>query len=135
MKLNRPAQEASALMELFVWALDSEVKSLHRITFACAYYRRYQPIQLTFTRTASATEALTAHNTGLTLNIAANYGGRWGYCPWSPDNWRNRCRLECCAPDQIDEERPGQQICMHELALVDLVLGTGESIALVTFCF
>ncbi len=27
---NRPAQEVSALMELFVWALDSEVKSLHR---------------------------------------------------------------------------------------------------------
>ncbi len=26
---NRPAQ-VSALMELFVWALDSEVKSLHR---------------------------------------------------------------------------------------------------------
>ncbi|SUX75528.1 UDP pyrophosphate synthetase [Citrobacter freundii] len=27
---NRPAQEVSALMELFVWALDSEVKNLHR---------------------------------------------------------------------------------------------------------
>lgn len=27
---NRPEQEVSALMELFVWALDSEVKSLHR---------------------------------------------------------------------------------------------------------
>ncbi len=32
---NRPAQEVSALMELFVWALDSEVKSLPAITFAC----------------------------------------------------------------------------------------------------
>lgn len=38
-------------------------------------------------------------------------------------------------PDQIDEERLGQQICMHELAPVDLVIRTGESIALVTFCF
>lgn len=27
---NRPLQEVTALMELFVWALDSEVKSLHR---------------------------------------------------------------------------------------------------------
>lgn len=28
-------------------------------------------------------------------------------------------------PDQIDEERLGQQICMHELAPVDLVIRTG----------
>ena len=32
---NRPAQEVSALMELFVWALDSEVKSLTDITCVC----------------------------------------------------------------------------------------------------
>lgn len=50
---NRPAQEVSALMELFVWALDSEVKSLHRHNGSPAYYRRYQSIQLTFTRTYS----------------------------------------------------------------------------------
>lgn len=28
-------------------------------------------------------EALTAGNTGLTLNIAANYGGRWDIVQWS----------------------------------------------------
>lgn len=27
---SRPPQEVTALMELFVWALDSEVKSLHK---------------------------------------------------------------------------------------------------------
>jgi len=27
---SRPVQEVTALMELFVWALDSEVKSLHK---------------------------------------------------------------------------------------------------------
>ena len=32
---NRPAQEVSALMELFVWALDSEVKTCIAITYAC----------------------------------------------------------------------------------------------------
>lgn len=37
-------------------------------------------------------------------------------------------------PEQIDEEMLGQQICMHELAPVDLVIRTGESIELVIFC-
>lgn len=32
---NRPAQEVSALMELFVWALDSEVKACTDITCVC----------------------------------------------------------------------------------------------------
>lgn len=32
---NRPAQEVSALMELFVWALDSEVKTCTAITYVC----------------------------------------------------------------------------------------------------
>lgn len=32
---NRPAQEVSALMELFVWALDSEVKVCTDITCVC----------------------------------------------------------------------------------------------------
>lgn len=37
-------------------------------------------------------------------------------------------------PEQIDEEMLGQQICMHELAPVDLVIRTGESTELVIFC-
>lgn len=42
---NRPAQEVSALMELFVWALDSEVKACIAITFACALLAT--PVDLT----------------------------------------------------------------------------------------
>ncbi|VDZ95807.1 UDP pyrophosphate synthetase [Salmonella enterica subsp. enterica] len=40
-------------MELFVWALDSEVKSLHRHNVRLRIIGDIQPIQLTFTRTYS----------------------------------------------------------------------------------
>ncbi len=43
---NRPAQEVG-VNGYFVWALDSEVKSLHRHNVRLRIIRRYQPIQLT----------------------------------------------------------------------------------------
>ena len=74
---SRPAQEVTALMELFVWALDSEVKSLHKHNVRLRVIgdtSRFSPrIQERIRRS----ETLTANNSGLTLNIAANYGGRW----------------------------------------------------------
>ena len=74
---RRPAEEVGMLMGLFMTALDQEVKKLHennirlkvvgdRSAFAQALQDRIQ-----------AAEALTEDNTGLSLNIAANYGGRW----------------------------------------------------------
>ncbi len=97
---NRPAQEVSALMELFVWALDSEVKSLHRHNVRLRIIGDISRFNSRLQERIRKSEALTAHNTGLTLNIAANYGGRWDIVQES-DNWRNRCRLECCAPIRL----------------------------------
>nr|VUD26193.1 UDP pyrophosphate synthetase [Salmonella sp. NCTC 7297] len=74
---NRPAQEVSALMELFVWALDSEVKSLHRHNVRLCIIGDISRFNPRLQERIRKSEALTARNTGLTLNIAANYGGRW----------------------------------------------------------
>ena len=74
---NRPAQEVSALMELFVWALDSEVKSLHRHNVRLRIIGDTSRFNSRLQERIRKSEALTAGNTGLTLNIAANYGGRW----------------------------------------------------------
>ncbi|WP_317473945.1 polyprenyl diphosphate synthase, partial [Cronobacter sakazakii] len=74
---NRPAQEVSALMELFVWALDSEVKSLHRHNVRLRVIGDISRFNTRLQDRIHKAEALTSQNTGLTLNIAANYGGRW----------------------------------------------------------
>ena len=71
-------------------------------------------------------EALTENNTGLTLNIAANYGGRWDIRGSAPAEQVQEGLLR---PDQIDEDALSKQICMNELAPVDLVIRTGENIA------
>lgn len=131
---NRPAQEVSALMELFVWALDSEVKSLHRHNVRLRIIGDTSRFNSRLQDRIRKSEALTAQNTGLTLNIAANYGGRWDIVQ-GVRQLAEQVQEGLLRPDQIDEEMLNQKICMHELAPVDLVIRTGESIALVTFCF
>ena len=130
---NRPAQEVTALMELFVWALDSEVKSLHRHNVRLRIIGETSRFNSRLQERIRKAEALTENNTGLTLNIAANYGGRWDIIQ-GVRHLAEQVQEGLLRPDQIDEEALSQQICMNELAPVDLVIRTGGSIALVTFC-
>lgn len=82
-------------MELFVWALDSEVKSLHRHNVRLRIIGDTSRFNSRLQERIRKSEALTAGNTGLTLNIAANYGGRWDIVGES-GNWLKRCSKETC---------------------------------------
>lgn len=121
---SRPPQEVTALMELFVWALDSEVKSLHKHNVRLRVIgdtSRFSPrIQERIRRS----ETLTANNSGLTLNIAANYGGRWDIIE-GVKKLAEQVQEGLLRPDQIIEESLTSQLCMQELAPVDLVIRTG----------
>jgi undecaprenyl diphosphate synthase len=74
---GRPSDEVSALMSLFVEALDSEVEELHANGVRLAFIgdRQGFPVRLQ-TRMASAEER-TAGNVALRLQVAVGYGGRW----------------------------------------------------------
>ncbi|MDS6630906.1 (2E,6E)-farnesyl-diphosphate-specific ditrans,polycis-undecaprenyl-diphosphate synthase [Klebsiella michiganensis] len=121
---NRPAQEVSALMELFVWALDSEVKSLHRHNVRLRIIGETTRFNARLQERIRKAEALTENNTGLTLNIAANYGGRWDIVQ-GVRHLTKQVQDGVLQPEQITEEMLSQQVCMHELAPVDLVIRTG----------
>ncbi|MBC9071639.1 isoprenyl transferase [Thauera sp. CAU 1555] len=74
---RRPADEVSFLMQLFMRSLQKEVERLHKngIRFrVIGDLSRFDAKLVDMIRSA---EALTAGNTGLTLSVAANYGGRW----------------------------------------------------------
>jgi len=111
-------------MELFVWALDSEVKSLHRHNVRLRIIGDTSRFNSRLQERIRKAEALTENNTGLTLNIAANYGGRWDIIQ-GVRHLAEQVQEGLLRPDQIDEEALGQQICMNELAPVDLVIRTG----------
>lgn len=74
---NRPADEVSGLMTLFMKALDSEVKKLHKNNIRLNIIGNKSLFSDRLQQRIAESEALTAKNTGLILNIAANYGGHW----------------------------------------------------------
>ncbi len=121
---NRPEKEVSALMELFVWALESEVKSLHKNNIRLKIIGDVKRFSSRIQERISNAESLTENNTGLTLNVAANYGGRWDII----DGVRQiaqQVQQGTLAPDEITEEMLGDSLCLNGLPPVDLVIRTG----------
>jgi undecaprenyl diphosphate synthase len=74
---NRPEKEVSRLMDLFMRALDREAKELHengiRIRFIGDLTAFTPELQVKIGNAV----AHTSSNRQMTLNVAANYGGRW----------------------------------------------------------
>ena len=74
---NRPQQEVTALMTLFMQALDLEVKKLHKNNIRLKILGDISRFTAGLQEKIAKAEKLTENNTALTLNIAANYGGCW----------------------------------------------------------
>ena len=74
---RRPPEEVSFLMGLFMEALSQEVSKLHQNNIRMIVVGNRSLFDAKLCALIEAAEALTMHNTGLTLTIAANYGGRW----------------------------------------------------------
>ncbi|HEX8987807.1 MAG TPA: polyprenyl diphosphate synthase [Rhodocyclaceae bacterium] len=74
---RRPPDEVNFLMNLFVSALNDEVERLHRNGVRLKVVGDLSRFDGKLRQLIDDGEAKTAHNTRLTLTIAANYGGRW----------------------------------------------------------
>jgi undecaprenyl diphosphate synthase len=74
---RRPAEEVSTLRQLFIVALEQEAERLHQNKVRLKVIGDIAPFGERVAQLVCKAEALTAGNQGLTLTIAANYGGRW----------------------------------------------------------
>lgn len=74
---RRPEEEVSFLMGLFLQALQKQVVRLHENNMRLRVIGDRSRFNTDIVRGIEQAEALTAANTGLTLAIAADYGGRW----------------------------------------------------------
>ncbi len=121
---RRPEDEVSALMSLFIAVLGSEVRKLHRNNIRLRVIGDHSGFSEHLQRKIADAERLTAGNTGLTLNIAANYGGRWDITQAC-----RRAAEQVAAgelnPADITEHHLGSLMTMADLASVDLLIRTG----------
>lgn len=74
---RRPDKEVSLLMELFLSALQRESKRLHANNVRLRIIGDRTAFPQRLQEEIVKAEQLSQENTGLTLVIAANYGGRW----------------------------------------------------------
>ncbi len=74
---RRPEDEVSLLMELFMTVLGREVKRLHKNNIRLCIIGDKSRFSARLQKKITAAELLTEGNTGLVLNVAANYGGQW----------------------------------------------------------
>jgi undecaprenyl diphosphate synthase len=74
---RRPEEEVNLLMDLFRFALEHEVSKLHKNQVKLKVIGDLSRFDPKLVQMIHASEHMTAGNNGLTLTIAANYGGRW----------------------------------------------------------
>jgi undecaprenyl diphosphate synthase len=121
---KRPATEVSALMELFLKALDKEVDELHgngvRIRFVGDLDAFAPELR---SRMLGAMDR-TAGNIALNMNVAVNYGGRWDIANAARLAAEAIARGEFAAAD-LDEVRLNSYTCLADQPPLDLFIRTG----------
>lgn len=120
---NRPENEVSALMHLFMKALDSEVKMLHKNNIRLKIIGDKSAFSSHLQQRIEQSEALTANNTGLTLNVAANYGGYWDIVHATQTLARQVQQGEII-PEDITYARFQQALATGSQPQVDLLIRT-----------
>ena len=121
---KRPANEVSALISLFIYALNREMKSLHKNNVRLNIIGDISQFNDDLQNMIINAEQLTKDNSGLVLNVAANYGGRWDILQ-STKKMAKQVLDGKITLDDITEERFNSEISMHDFPEVDLVIRTG----------
>ena len=121
---NRPKSEVSALMALFVSTIMAEVKKLHKKNVCVKFIGDRTRFSEKLQNSINDAEILTTDNSGLHLNIAANYGGRWDVvnaCRQIAEQVKNNKT----SIQDIDETMFNSFISLSELPAPDLFIRTG----------
>lgn len=121
---RRPKKEVNLLLELFITALGREVRKLHDSNVQLRLIGDMSPFPDKLRKRIADSMELTRSNTGLVLNIAANYGGKWDIAQAA-----RKLALEVEAgrlgAHDITEEKLEQQLCLSDLPEPDLFIRTG----------
>lgn len=115
---RRPEEEVSFLMGLFLQALQKQVRRLHDNNMRLKVIGSRERFNAEILKGIEAAEALTANNTGLTLSIAADYGGRW-------DILQAANQLIAEGATEITEEALSRYLMLGDAPEPDLFIRTG----------
>jgi undecaprenyl diphosphate synthase len=127
---NRPADEVFSLMSLFLRYLQKEADNMHKMGVRLKVIGALSGFDVRLQRLISTVQAMTAHNSKITLTIAANYGGRWDMLQavkaWQAAN-------PDMSVDVISEEALRPHLCLGGAPDPDLLIRTGGELRISNF--
>jgi undecaprenyl diphosphate synthase len=121
---RRPVEEVGWLMGLFMTALEQQARKLHENNVRLRVIGDRSAFSGALRRRIAESEKLTADNTGLTLVVAANYGGRWDITRAARE-LAARVKAGALALEGITSELFATALSIHDLPEPDLFIRTG----------
>ena len=120
---RRPEDEVGLLMELFITVLSAEVKRLHKNNIRLRIIGDKTRFSQRLQKKIAQAEELTRNNTGMTLNVAANYGGKWDITQ-AAKVLAQQVEQGELSPEDITEDMMSNHVAMSDLPDVDLLIRT-----------
>jgi len=121
---QRPADEVNSLMGLFMQALEDYTEELSQQQIRLRFIGDRRQFSGELQARIEQTEADTADNRKMVLNIAANYGGRWDIAN-AARRLAERCRDGSLDPQNIDETLFASELSLADSPAPDLFIRTG----------
>jgi undecaprenyl diphosphate synthase len=121
---RRPAVEVGSLMQLFFDSLDREAEDLHRNGVRLRFIGDRQSLSVRLQSRMAASEALTAANTALNLQVAVSYGGRWDILQ-AARKLAASVASGALRVEAIDEQSFARELALGEVGDPDLFIRTG----------
>ncbi|MGI2170618.1 polyprenyl diphosphate synthase [Shewanella sp. MF05960] len=121
---RRPDKEVSLLMELFFTVLQRELKLLDKNQVRLNIIGDTSRFSARLQKQIAAAQEKTMANTGLILNVAANYGGRWDILQ-AAQKLAEKVATGEINSSQMTEDALNEHLCMQNQSEVDLMIRTG----------
>ncbi|HAO70173.1 MAG TPA: di-trans,poly-cis-decaprenylcistransferase [Gammaproteobacteria bacterium] len=129
---NRSNEEVSLLFKLFLSVLKQEVNKLNKHNVKLKIIGDLGLFPQEVQQTAIDAQALLANNTGLTLVIAANYGGQWDIAQAAQQIAKRAANNEISA-DDINIDTFSQYLSLADQPKVDLLIRTSGELRISNF--
>lgn len=129
---SRPEAEVSRLMELLLRALNKEAHELHENGICLRFIGDMSAFKPGLRTKMAETQAMTANNTRMIVNVAVNYGGRWDITQ-AAKRLAVAVASEGLCADDIDEQSFANYLALAASPDPDLLIRTGGEMRLSNF--
>lgn len=125
---GRPDDEISGLFRILEERIDKDVPKLHKRGIRVRHLGHLEELPPRLRQAINRAVELTKNNTGMTLSLAFNYGGRVEIL-----DAVHRIISEGIPPEKIDEKLFSRYLYTAGLPEVDLLIRTGDELRLSNF--